>query len=464
MSVITMNFSDVINSSASEDCFRQYVMPDTFNIETLLDRKDHIDSHFLYFEKASESFALCGIGISKIFELGCGEEISSLDHRVRKALSVTVVRPTQEVSTLTEPTVLGGFRFNKNTEPDEVWEDFGYGHMILPKILFTKCLLNQDSDETVTFLTVSPGVSSFEAISILTQFQKSRASSCGDKSKSMAVVKTDVDDDAWRSSVNAISKGVRKNQYRKAVLATRKTLTGKFKVASVLESLRSSYPECFLFCFSIPRNEGGVLSFIGATPELLVSLDGESIKSLALAGSIGRGADRPADTEKALTLTRSHKDIAEHDEVILEISNRLRSLTDSVTVEQTRLRRLNNIQHLSTAITAQAQTGSSLLKLVEVLHPTPAVCGAPREIAWGVIGEHEQFDRGWYAAPIGWMDSKGRGEFAVALRSALVEEARAWLFAGNGIVGQSKPDIELHEVNLKFKPLSDALGGTRDGH
>ena len=231
-----------------------------------------------------------------------------------------------------------------------------------------------------------------------------------------------------------------------------------------MQSLRSSYPECFLFCFSIPRDERGVLSFIGATPELLVSLDGKSIKSLALAGSIGRGTDRPTDTEKALTLTRSQKDIAEHDEVILEISNRLRSLTDSVIVEQTRLRRLNNIQHLSTAITAQAETDSSLLKLVEVLHPTPAVCGAPREIAWGVIGEHEQFDRGWYAAPIGWIDSRGRGEFAVALRAALGEERKAWLFAGNGIVGQSKPDIELHEVNLKFKPLSDALGGTQDGH
>ncbi|MDG1839847.1 MAG: isochorismate synthase [Dehalococcoidia bacterium] len=459
-----MNFSDVINSSAPEDCFRQYVMPATFNIETLFDRRDHIDFHFSYFEKASESFALCGIGIGEIFELGCGEEISSLEHRVREALSAPVVRPTQEMSTLTEPTVLGGFRFNKNTDPDEIWEDFGYGHMILPKILFTKRLLNQDSGEIVTFLTVSPGVSSFEAISILTQLQKPNALSCGDNSKSMAVVNTDVDNDAWRSSVNAISKGVRKNQYRKAVLATRKTLTGKFKVASVLESLRSSYPECFLFCFSIPRDERGVLSFLGATPELLVSLDGKSIKSLALAGSIGRGTDRPTDTEKALTLTRSQKDIAEHDEVIMEISNRLRSLTDSVIVEQTRLRRLNNIQHLSTAITAQAETDSSLLKLVEVLHPTPAVCGAPREIAWGVIGEHEKFDRGWYAAPIGWIDSRGRGEFAVALRSALVEEGKAWLFAGNGIVGQSKPDIELHEVNLKFKPLSDALGGTQDGH
>ena len=463
MNVISMNFSDVINSSAPEDCFRQYVMPTTFKIETLLDQKDLIDSHFSYFEKASESFALCGIGISKIFELGRGEEISSLHDRVCQALSATVVRPAQQVSTITEPTVLGGFRFNKNTEPDEIWEDFGYGHMILPKILLTKRLLNKHSDETVTFLTVSPEVSSFEVISILNQLQKLEASGCNDNSKSVTVVSTDVDGEAWRSSVKTISKGVRKKQYRKAVLAARKTLTGKFKIASTLGSLRRSYPECFLFCFSIPRDEEGTISFVGATPELLVSLDGNNVKSLALAGSIGRGTDRSTDTEKALILTRSHKDIAEHDEVIAEISDRLRVITNSVLVEQTRLRRLNNIQHLSTGITAQVGIESNLLKLVEVLHPTPAVCGAPREVAWRVIGEHEQFDRGWYAAPIGWMDARGEGEFVVALRSALVEENKAWLFAGNGIVAQSKPEVELLEVNLKFKPLSDALGGAQDG-
>lgn len=246
-------------------------------------------------------------------------------------------------------------------------------------------------------------------------------------------------------------------------MAARKTLTGKFKIASVLGSLRRSYPECFLFCFSIPRDGEGTISFVGATPELLVSLDENIVKSLALAGSIGRGMDRSTDTEKALILTRSHKDIAEHDEVIAEISDRLRAITNSVSVEQTRLRRLNNIQHLSTGITAQAGNESNLLKLVEVLHPTPAVCGAPREIAWGVIGEHEQFDRGWYASPVGWMNARGEGEFAVALRSALVEDGKAWLFAGNGIVAQSKPEVELEEVRLKFKPLSDALVGAQDG-
>jgi isochorismate synthase EntC len=100
-----------------------------------------------------------------------------------------------------------------------------------------------------------------------------------------------------------------------------------------------------------------------------------------------------------------------------------------------------------------------VLELVERLHPTPAVCGRPRDVARRVIGEHEPFDRGWYSGPIGWLDAQGEGEFAVALRTALISGRRAWLFAGNGIMGDSDPQAELAEVRLKLRPLAEALGG-----
>ena len=122
-----MNFSDVINSSASEDCFRQYVMPDTFNIETLLDREDHIDSHFLYFEKASESFALCGIGISKIFELGCGEEISikELSTKIKNlikfegTLEFDNTKPDGNPRKLLDSTLINNLGWRSNINLDE---------------------------------------------------------------------------------------------------------------------------------------------------------------------------------------------------------------------------------------------------------------------------------------------------------------------------------------------------------
>ena len=104
-------------------------------------------------------------------------------------------------------------------------------------------------------------------------------------------------------------------------------------------------------------------------------------------------------------------------------------------------------------------TTAQVLDLVERLHPTPAVCGRPREVAREVIARHERFDRGWYAGPIGWLDGSGDGEFAVALRTALVRGSRAWLFAGNGIMADSDPEAELAEVTLKLRPLAEAFGG-----
>jgi isochorismate synthase EntC len=98
-----------------------------------------------------------------------------------------------------------------------------------------------------------------------------------------------------------------------------------------------------------------------------------------------------------------------------------------------------------------------VLELVERLHPTPAVCGWPTDAALRVIESHERFERGWYAGPLGWIDGAGDGEFAVALRSALVRGERGWLFAGAGIMGDSRPEDELAEIELKLAPLAGAL-------
>jgi isochorismate synthase EntC len=101
--------------------------------------------------------------------------------------------------------------------------------------------------------------------------------------------------------------------------------------------------------------------------------------------------------------------------------------------------------------------GHSLIDLVERLHPTPAVGGRPREAALQWIRQNEQLDRGWYAGPVGWVDARGEGEFAVALRSALLHGDRATLFAGCGIMANSDPEREYVESNLKLKPMLAAL-------
>ena len=98
-----------------------------------------------------------------------------------------------------------------------------------------------------------------------------------------------------------------------------------------------------------------------------------------------------------------------------------------------------------------------MLELVEALHPTPAVGGSPRPDALAAIAELEPFDRGCYAGPVGWADAEGDGEWAIALRCAVLDRERATLFAGAGIVASSEPDAEVDETARKFRAFLDAL-------
>jgi menaquinone-specific isochorismate synthase len=102
-----------------------------------------------------------------------------------------------------------------------------------------------------------------------------------------------------------------------------------------------------------------------------------------------------------------------------------------------------------------------VLPVVELLHPTPAMGGSPRELAMAYIQRNEPFPRGWYAGPIGWIDQKLDGAFAVAIRSAVAQERRAWLYAGAGIVDESNAEREWQETALKFEPILNALGVER---
>ena len=118
-----------------------------------------------------------------------------------------------------------------------------------------------------------------------------------------------------------------------------------------------------------------------------------------------------------------------------------------------------NIQHLATPIHAQLADPRSAVELAGMLHPTPAVGGEPGPQAVEAIPELEDLDRGWYAGPVGWMDAVEDGEFCVALRSALLRDRTAHLFAGAGIVADSDPEAELAETELKLGALLPLVAG-----
>lgn len=213
------------------------------------------------------------------------------------------------------------------------------------------------------------------------------------------------------------------------------------------------------FTFSVPLGLGGNAVFTGASPELLIRKSGPRIETNPLAGSIRRGATPEEDKANAEALLASSKDRREHQIVVADVDRALRPFCRHIDVpEAPSLIKTPTVWHLSTHITGElTDPSTSSLELALALHPTPAVCGHPTDVAFSAIAEIEGYDRGLYAGLVGWSDANGDGEWAVALRCAEIVGNRVRLFAGAGIVEGSDPQAELEETGAKLKTMLDAL-------
>nr|WP_246462429.1 isochorismate synthase [Pelagicoccus albus] len=263
-------------------------------------------------------------------------------------------------------------------------------------------------------------------------------------------------DDAFQVAVGNALKQIKVGEFEKIVLARALELKADqpFHPLEILNTLRERYEDCF--AFSIANGKGQ--SFIGASPERLVSVFKGRVNVDALAGTAPRGKTASEDARFGAGLLDSEKDRREHRIVYDSICRRLESLDLSVeSLCCPSLKKLQNVQHLFVDVEAELADGIHLLDLVAELHPTPAVGGTPREAAVPRIQEHERFERGLYAGPIGWINSKGEGEFLVGIRSALVDGENACLYAGVGVVEGSVPEREHLETNLKFQALKENL-------
>ena len=199
-------------------------------------------------------------------------------------------------------------------------------------------------------------------------------------------------------------------------------------------------------------------ALVGAAPETIATLVNGVVRSTAVAGSIAVGADSVETAQLARELYNSEKDRAEHDFVVQDMVARLSALGCTVRRDVApHVLTLARIQHLETKMAATVPAGLTLLDILASLHPTPAVCGIPRNVARSILTDSEVFDRGWYAGPVGWFASDGKGIFVPALRSAVGTGSRWRLFAGCGIVAGSDPALEWAETELKFQPVLRAM-------
>lgn len=420
------------------------------------------DFHY-YWEKPEEEFAIAG-----------GKELVSISEEGSdrfKNISLKfedIRKSTAEYSMLSHPysgmMMLGGFSFFDKIQED-LWDSFKSASFTIPEWMIVK-------DGKFTLATIGVKLEPFDSADELRQHLREQIGNITrtinlntkrnvQNSPPETTVKASLSQNGseyndWISSVKKAKSLIEQNSFEKLVLARQVTVSKSKDMipTQILNKLRQQYSSCYNFLIHRP----GGKTFLGSTPERLGAFRNNLLLTDALAGSIQRGNTATEDTFFEKYLSDSKKDREEHNFVIRDIEERLSPLVESLNrSNQPEIKKLSNVQHLYTPIRAHLKENVNMFDVIDHLHPTPAVGGYPWQEASTYINELENFDRGWYAGPVGWFNAKGNGEFAVGIRSGLFTEDKAHFFAGCGIVANSQPDMEWKETNLKLKPMLSAL-------
>ncbi|MDR8391114.1 isochorismate synthase [Aliifodinibius sp. S!AR15-10] len=359
--------------------------------------------------------------------------------------------------------LLGGFSFFE-TVKSRWWQSFGSGSLTVPE-----WLLIQDGKLGLLTITLrySPG-DSLETITGKLELHLQRFEQLfrlnvelpdfplnGFKFNRHSI-SSEQPESAWTNNVEQAKELIAKKKFDKIVLAREvvRHTDHPIVVTQVMNTLRSQYPSCYNFLI---RDKQGK-AFLGCSPERLVSFKKNYLLTDSLAGSVSRGKTATEDVHLEKYLLNSEKNRREHQFVTSAIEEHLQPFTHDIErAEQPDVKKLKNVQHLYTPVRAWLKEDTNQFSILNKLHPTPAVGGHPRSQAVPYIDSLEEFDRGWYAGPVGWFNLNGGGEFAVAIRSSLVDGNTARVFAGCGIVEDSDPQTEWEETNLKLMPILSAL-------
>ena len=344
---------------------------------------------------------------------------------------------------------LGGLRFDDSMAPEAEWAGFGSGRFVLPRVELvargdrTVLALNAvASRDTPADLRAALDALTFDAPPLATRLD-------------FPVARLDRPDrERWDEAIASALAAMERGDVQKVVLARRATYRFEegLDPAALLARLTIAAPEAFHVLLS----DGEGRTFVAATPERLVRVEGRRAWTEAVAGTRrkGEGAGALAFRDE---LAGSEKDRREHAFVRDFISEALAPLASLVAVEAPRQIEAGRVRHLKTPLRAHLRGDVTPLAAMNALHPTPAVGGTPTPEALAAIRDLEGFDRGLYAGPVGWVGRDG-AEFAVGIRSGLVCGTDLALYAGAGIVPGSVAEAEWQETEAKLGAFADALG------
>lgn len=407
----------------------------------------------MFWTSTSEQFYIVGIG--KAYELIAMENrFSESKKKLNMLLEEAFIYNPYKVEG-TGIVAIGGMSFDPKRERSKLWRNFQPSQFTVPEYLFT-------IKDNQTFLTMTTEVIPYGSMeSYLLKWKKAHEllnKQINMPEAAYITAKSEIQKEKWLSSVKKATEIIKENKAKKIVLARemRVKLNKQAEVSPILKKLINRQVNSYVFAFEKGRD-----CFIGATPERLVKLNGNKLLSTCLAGTAPRGKTKKEDEQVSAQLMKDRKNRKEHDYVVQMIRRSIENYCTNIKIPtEPTIYPLKNLHHLYTPVTATLKNEYSIFNIIEKLHPTPALGGEPREASLTFIRENESMDRGWYGSPIGWLDHQQNGEFAVAIRSGLIQDDEVSLFAGCGVMKDSNPQMEYEETNIKFLPMLTVLEDT----
>lgn len=433
--------ADFINNLKSKTDYSAYLNSGKFicPIDSDLFEKSfdllYINEKFFYWNDPSKKERFWGIG--HLYSFQTEEDLNRI-----KFIS------NHEDSTADRiPDMLISMKFPGKEKTND-WNEFDSSIRFIPKFLFFNSF---DKYYFVSFYIQDislPADQYLNEVNSLFALLKTQNNNRGGQFKLSLIKDTSLEN--WKKIVNAALNKIRDGTIKKVVLAkqTEFNIVGLPDFRTVISELLESYSAGYIFLL---KSKSSV--FFGATPEKLFEIEGDNLRTEALAGTIERGIDDEKDTVNKTILLNDRKELAEHQSVIDFIAGVLKDIASEIIISPTGIKKLKYVQHLWTEVAVKLNPGNSFAQVLNRLHPTPAVCGAPKEDAINIIQKLEDFDRGLFTGVLGWRNKKGTGTVAVAIRSALIKNNKLILYAGCGIVEGSIAEKEFYETELKLKSI-----------
>ena len=407
-----------------------------------------------FWQNREKNFTLVGLGHAYKIENNDGEGRFDLIEKQWKELTKNMVKEDREP----QPILFGGFTFDPKNDKKGEWDGF-------PQSFFsvaTYQLVIRNDKAYISIHLITEKDNNLEEFEQLRQerdqlIHAAQVKELKTYSKPLMTNYHELFKDDYLQTISNVTSLIKANEAEKVVIARSLKIEFEDTVTSpqVLSHVVNEQPESYLFGL-----EHDNLLFFGASPERLVKVENGLAFSSCVAGSIKRGKTAEEDKQLGESLLKDEKNLGEHQYVVEMIADTFaKNCVQYKVPKHPKLLKIRDIQHLYTPVEGKLSQDATILQLVKLLHPTPALGGVPRQEAMAVIRENESMNRGLYAAPLGWIDAEGNGEFAVAIRSAALKDNKAYLYAGGGIVADSEPVSEYEETLVKFRPMLRALGG-----